>query len=80
MIDFYHSGHFYNHFSSKQCANSLELLSQNVISLKLEEKGKLPVVVKQVPYYKQIPALDIYVFGMDRRQQINTHILLPAVS
>lgn len=80
MIDFYHFVHFYNDLSSKHSANSLELLSQNILSLRLEEKGKLSVVVKQVPYYRQIPVLDIYIFDVDRRQQINTHILLPAVS
>jgi len=56
------------------------LHSRNVISLKLEEKGKLSVVVKQVPHYRQIPVLNIYVFGMDRRQQISTHIVLSAAS
>lgn len=41
IIDFYHSVNFYNDLSSKLSANTLELLSQNVISLKVEEKGKL---------------------------------------
>lgn len=64
MIDFYHSVHFYNDLSSTHSANSLELLSQNILSLKLEEKGKLSVVVKQVPYYRQIPVLDIFAYLM----------------
>lgn len=41
MKDFYHSVNFYDNLSSKQSADSLELRSQNVISLKLVDKGKL---------------------------------------